>query len=233
MKARLRHRGVVLLLVTTALLVVGGGLAYANIPDSGNVIHGCYQKNSGALRVIDTEKGQACASNESALPWNQTGIQGPQGLKGDKGDTGATGPQGPKGDKGDIGPQGPQGDKGDTGATGPQGPQGDKGDKGDTGATGPQGPQGPPGPAGSTNVYAKTASVSISPLADDSVDVSCDAGDHVVGGGYDGASDIMDVYSNRPTGTVVNPTGWHAAARNNYGFDSRTLTVYILCADVA
>src|SRR5438552_10616480 len=133
MKARLGRRGIVLLLIAGGLLAIGGGLAYANIPDGGNVIHGCYQKNSGALRVIDTEKGQSCAASEAALPWNQTGIQGPQGPKGDKGDTGATGaqgPQGPKGDKGDTGATGAQGPKGDTGATGAQGPKGDTGDTG-------------------------------------------------------------------------------------------------------
>ena len=65
MKARLGRRGIVLLLIAGGLLAIGGGLAYANIPDGGNVIHGCYQKNSGALRVIDTEKGQSCAASEA------------------------------------------------------------------------------------------------------------------------------------------------------------------------
>src|SRR5437763_1289176 len=82
------------------------------------------------------------------------------------------------------------------------------------GATGAQGPQRPPGPAGSTNDYAKWASTDLDPLSDGSVDVSCDAGDHVVGGGFDGSSDVMDVYQSRPTGNATNPSGWHVTARN-------------------
>ena len=41
--------------------VAGGALAagavgYAAIPDSGGVIHGCYQKVNGQLRVIDHDQ---------------------------------------------------------------------------------------------------------------------------------------------------------------------------------
>ena len=41
-------------------LAVGGALfgiasaVQASIPDSGGVIHGCYQRNGGTLRVIDS-----------------------------------------------------------------------------------------------------------------------------------------------------------------------------------
>jgi hypothetical protein len=48
-------------------VVATGGLAYAAIPDAGGVIHSCYTKSSGAWRVIDTDAGQACKSNEAAL----------------------------------------------------------------------------------------------------------------------------------------------------------------------
>jgi hypothetical protein len=132
-----------LLGVVAGAFLAGGAVALAAIPGSDGVIHGCYQKNVGNLRVIDA--GGSCRPSEIAISWNQTGPVGPvgpQGPKGDtgpqgpKGDTGATGPQGPKGDTGATGPQGPKGDTGATGATGPQGP------KGDTGATGPQGPPG-------------------------------------------------------------------------------------------
>jgi hypothetical protein len=74
--------------------LVAGSIAYANIPDSGGTIHGCYKKtspNQGTLRVIDTEKGQACTSAENALPWNQTGPQGATGLKGPTGSQGVAG----------------------------------------------------------------------------------------------------------------------------------------------
>jgi hypothetical protein len=64
---------------------------YADIPDNG-VIHGCYAKYNGALRVIDTDKvpdPQHCLSNEIPLDWNQVGPTGATGA------TGATGPTGP------------------------------------------------------------------------------------------------------------------------------------------
>lgn len=47
--------------------VVTGGVAYAAIPDAGGTIHSCYTKSSGAWRVIDSEAGQTCKSNEAAL----------------------------------------------------------------------------------------------------------------------------------------------------------------------
>src|SRR4029453_13732900 len=114
---------------------VGGGAALASIPDSSGVINGCYQKNVGNLRVIDSSAGDSCRPSEIAISWSQTGPQGPQGPQG------PPGPQGPKGDTGPPGAPGP---------AGPAGPPGPKGDTGATGATGPAGPAGPPGPKGDT-----------------------------------------------------------------------------------
>src|SRR5262249_37838350 len=74
---------------------LAGGVAYASIPDSHGVVHGCYDKK-GNLRVSDT----GCAGNETPLNWNQSGPSGAQGV------TGATGPSGPKGDSGPSGPAG-------------------------------------------------------------------------------------------------------------------------------
>jgi hypothetical protein len=82
-------RPAVVALAITAALAVAGGIAYATIPDAGGVIHGCYQKNQGALRVIDTDKGQTCSSSESPLTWSQTG---PPGQPGQQGPPGPTGP---------------------------------------------------------------------------------------------------------------------------------------------
>jgi hypothetical protein len=62
--------------VASALLVTAGGLAYAAIPDSAGVIHGCRQNNNGALRVIDSDAGQQCSGNETPLNWNQSGLNG-------------------------------------------------------------------------------------------------------------------------------------------------------------
>jgi collagen triple helix repeat protein len=125
-------------------LAVGGAVfgvaaaVQADIPDSG-VIHACYQKVNGQLRVIDTDQGQTCRPSENALSWNQTGPTGATGARGATGPTGARGATGPTGPKGTTGATGP---KGSTGPAGPTGP------KGATGATGPQGPTGPTGPGG-------------------------------------------------------------------------------------
>src|SRR5439155_15299064 len=81
MKGKLIRPAVVALAIVGALLLAGG-IAYATIPDSSGVIHGCYQKNQGTLRVIDTDKAQTCASSESPLNWSQTGQQGPPGPTG-------------------------------------------------------------------------------------------------------------------------------------------------------
>ena len=103
--------------LAVAVIVLGlalGGVAYATIPDPGGVIHGCYEKNQGQLRVIDSGQNQTCRSSEVALKWNQTGPQGP---KGDAGATGPTGPQGPAGPQGATGPQGAPGASGATHVT--------------------------------------------------------------------------------------------------------------------
>jgi hypothetical protein len=73
------------LLAFVLVLATAGGIAYATIPDSDGVIHGCYARNNGALRVIDT--GQACTTKETGLNWNQTGPAGPQGPAGPAGVT--------------------------------------------------------------------------------------------------------------------------------------------------
>lgn len=88
MKAKLIRPAVAAVAIVGALLVAGG-IAYATIPDGGGVIHACYQKNQGTLRIIDTDKAQTCSSSESPLNWSQTGPQGQQGPQG------IQGPQGP------------------------------------------------------------------------------------------------------------------------------------------
>src|SRR3954452_17578706 len=104
-------RGTKLLLVVVLGAAVFGVVSavQAAIPNSTGVIHGCYQKNVGNLRVIDPSAGGKCRPPEIAIQWSQTGPQGPVGPQG---------PAGPQGPKGDTGATGPQGAKGDTGATG-------------------------------------------------------------------------------------------------------------------
>src|SRR5262245_8738603 len=95
-----------------ALLVVAGVvLTKATIPDAKGVIHGCYSKSGGSIRVID-DSVTTCNANETSLSWNVIGPAGP------------VGPQGPIGPQGLTGSAGPQGSTGPTGPMGPQGPEG-------------------------------------------------------------------------------------------------------------
>jgi hypothetical protein len=71
-----------------------GGIAWADIPDSG-MINGCYKTVGGGLRVIDTSAGEVCNASEKQLSWNQAGPTGPKGSTGAAGPTGPTGPTGP------------------------------------------------------------------------------------------------------------------------------------------
>jgi hypothetical protein len=110
-----RPRGIFVVAGTIAVLAVAAGVAYAAIPDSGGVIHGCYNRSNGQLRVIDPGAGESCKTPESVLDWNQTGPAGAAG---------PAGPPGPAGPAGPAGSIGPAGATGATGATGPAGPSG-------------------------------------------------------------------------------------------------------------
>lgn len=68
--------------VAIGVILATATVAVASIPDSNGVIHGCRDNKSGALRVIDSDKGQTCKSGETALTWNQSGPQGPAGISG-------------------------------------------------------------------------------------------------------------------------------------------------------
>jgi hypothetical protein len=102
------RKPVAVVAVAAAALLVVAGVAYATIPDSGGVIHGCYSRSGGSLRVIDASVTN-CSKTETALDWNLQGQQGPQGTNG------AAGPQGPAGPQGAPGPQGPAGPAGPSG----------------------------------------------------------------------------------------------------------------------
>jgi hypothetical protein len=125
-------------LLVGLVLVVGAaaaGMAYAAIPDSAGVIHGCYspngakQKNGTPLNIIDSDLA-SCNRNQAEAVWNQTGPPGADGADGVSVTSASLSP----GDANcpDGGSQftaandnmtyacnGAKGDKGDTGATGP------------------------------------------------------------------------------------------------------------------
>src|SRR5215216_8194781 len=89
-------------LVVVIVAAIAGSAAFASIPDADGVIHGCYVKSGGSIRVIDATVTN-CKATETSLDWNQhgqPGVPGPQGLPG------AQGPKGDTGAKGDVGPQG-------------------------------------------------------------------------------------------------------------------------------
>jgi hypothetical protein len=46
-------------LLTSVAVFTLVGSAWASIPDSGGVIHGCYKPSDGKLHVIDTEAGHS------------------------------------------------------------------------------------------------------------------------------------------------------------------------------
>lgn len=73
--------------------VLGGGAAWAAIPDAGGAIHGCYQLNVGNLRVIDPET-DSCRPSETALVWNVRGAPGESGAPGAAGRDGKDGRDG-------------------------------------------------------------------------------------------------------------------------------------------
>ena len=54
---------------TVGALVIGVGVATA-APGSGGQITACYQKSTGAMRVIDTDAGQQCTKSEAPLTWS-------------------------------------------------------------------------------------------------------------------------------------------------------------------
>jgi hypothetical protein len=69
-----RRTRLVAVLVVMIGGTVAGGVSYASVPDSSGVIHGCYSRLNGTLRVIDTAvKSQKCGTNELAVNWNRTG----------------------------------------------------------------------------------------------------------------------------------------------------------------
>jgi hypothetical protein len=201
------------------LLAVCGGVAFATIPGAGGVIHGCYAKYSGAVRVIDTG---ACRPSEAALNWNQTGPQGPQGLQG---------LQGPQGLKGDAGSQGPTGSQGPAGQQGPKGDTGSAGPAGDQGPQGPQGPQGDQGPAGGLAGYEVIeADLNVPNLDWGDAYAHCSAGKHVLGGGFWVNSADVTIIRSQPTSTRDT---WYAAGYNHNLFTPSQGVVWAICANTS
>jgi Collagen triple helix repeat (20 copies) len=107
---------------SAAILVAATvGIASAAIPDTGTLVfHGCRNKATGVVRLVDPSLsgnlGHCISSpgvlQELAFTFNQSGPAGPVGPAGASGAAGAPGPKGdpgPAGDPGEPGEQGPPG----------------------------------------------------------------------------------------------------------------------------
>jgi hypothetical protein len=77
-----------------AVILAIGGFAFAAIPDRSGVIHACYKKKKGTLRVSSSGR---CSRKERKLAWNRRGRTGNQGARG------RPGPRGPAGTAGKDG----------------------------------------------------------------------------------------------------------------------------------
>jgi len=67
------RRHIIVAILGAVALTVGGSVAWATIPDSNGVIHGCYKKKGGALRVVN---GTTCKAKEKPISWNSAGPGG-------------------------------------------------------------------------------------------------------------------------------------------------------------
>ncbi len=140
----------VILAAGVALLLVGVGVASADLPD-GNKVNACFKavpsSDYRVVRLLDVSAGETCA-HVFGKNWHKFSfsVQGPPGVQGPKGDDGA------KGAKGDDGAKGA---KGDTGAPGKDGKDGKNGKDGKDGATGPTGAKGADGAPGKDGADGK------------------------------------------------------------------------------
>lgn len=235
-------------------VLVAAGIGWSAIPSSdAAVISGCYEKRTGILRVIDVEAGKSCTQWETAISWNQKGLQGNQGAAGPQGERGVQGPQGSvglQGEKGDPGAKGDSGLQGETGAPGPQGPPGPQGLKGDQGLPGAQGAPGPAGVAGGVSgweIVTDAWEATVSGGGVMSNRALCPDGKRPVGGGAGAGSGpaagsyslSFDLMASDPIAPVPSPAssarngGWSAVWRNNSTTSvSTTFRVYVVCVNV-
>jgi hypothetical protein len=124
--------------------------------------------------------------------------------------------------------QGPAGPKG---ATGPQGHAGPAGAKGATGAAGPAGPAGPTGTFGSVTTYS--ASQSVGPYEEGSLEPECPAGAVITGGvTYGGYTAGVSIVGDVPSPASGTPTSWLGTVAN-VGTSTVTMTVSVVCATPA
>lgn len=87
MKSGLRGRTLLVVFVLVLGAAFGGGFAFATIPDSGGVLHGCYsqkgtnQYGGTQLNIIDSDSA-SCKKDDVQVTWNQSGPPGAAGNDG-------------------------------------------------------------------------------------------------------------------------------------------------------
>lgn len=108
MRSITRHLSYANVASTLALVFAMGGGAYAALsPVHDGVIHTCFRKSNGVLRVV--RAGARCGRHERALAFNQRGPVGRRGATGARGPTGRTGATGKTGKTGKTGRTGAAG----------------------------------------------------------------------------------------------------------------------------
>lgn len=101
---KLRYRALLAVLVLAAGAAIAAGVARSTgtgpIPDAQGVIHACYKKPIGDVKIVYSAAN--CSNGQAPIEWSQAsgGGQGPKGDPGPQGPQGATGPQGPAGPPG-------------------------------------------------------------------------------------------------------------------------------------
>jgi hypothetical protein len=234
--------------------VIAGGVAWATVATTGTSIDACYQKATGAVRVIDPT--QSCRSSETAISWNQVGSDGPSG---DTGAQGIQGVQGPPGQNGADGRDGisattaPESGAANCVAGGVRitvangvgfacnGVDGTNGTDGTDGSDGPDGPQGPPGHDVLSGYEIVRGPVTELLVWDTphpyEFFVSCPSGKHVVGGGYVGTQPVP--WNSMPYDPGYTPDltsgglggGWFLTTINN-ALTHQFVRPYAICAYV-
>jgi hypothetical protein len=89
-----RRRRSLLVGVVLVVAAAGGGIAYATIPDEGNVYTACVLNGVGTIRLVDPSLAPSnlmshCTRFETKITWNQQGQAGSPGPQGPPGPAGA------------------------------------------------------------------------------------------------------------------------------------------------
>jgi hypothetical protein len=112
--------------------------------------------------------------------------------------------------------------------SGPQGPQGAPGAQG---TAGPSGPAGPQGGSGISSTEFITQLHDVPNNGNDTANLSCPGGKHVIAGGYYNQDSVSIVITeNRPSGFAG--IGWTVSFHNNDLFSHHTVTAYAVCSNV-